>query len=179
MLLGGIFQALFGLIKVATVIRFAPHPVFAGFQNTPDAIKPLSVFVAALTFAVMWNARRINSRIPPVVLGLATGTAVYYLLRAFGLGDHLGPIIGNVSDDTLSAMPWKNFGDMTHTTSLLALWPTVVGGGLALAIIASIDALLCAKLVSQPGDARVDADRLLVRLGAWSSMGRNAGWPPP
>ena len=68
------------------MIRFAPHPVFAGFQNTaaallflvqlanvsgldeakpftfvlshPDAIKPLSVFVAALTFAVMWNTRR-------------------------------------------------------------------------------------------------------------------------
>ena len=192
-LLGGIFQALFGLIKVGTVIRFAPHPVFAGFQNTaaallflvqlanvsgldeakpftfvlshPDAIKPLSVFVAALTFAVMWNARRINAKIPPLVLGLAIGTAVYYLLRVFGLGDHLGSTIGNVSDETLSAMPWKNFGDMAHTATLLALWPTVVGGGLALAIIASIDALLCAKLVSQPGDARVDADRLLVRLG--------------
>ena len=192
-LLGGIFQALFGLIKVGTVIRFAPHPVFAGFQNTaaallflvqlanvsgldeakpftfvlshPDAIKPLSVFVAALTFAVMWNARRINAKIPPLVLGLAIGTALYYALRAFGLGDHLGSTIGNVSDETLSAMPWKNFGDMAHTATLLALWPTVVGGGLALAIIASIDALLCAKLVSQPGDARVDADRLLVRLG--------------
>src|SRR6476620_716880 len=175
-LLGGIFQALFGLIKVGTVIRFAPHPVFAGFQNTaaallflvqlanvsgldeakpfafvlshPDAIKPPSVFVAALTFAVMWNARRINAKIPPLVLGLAIGTAVYYLLRVFGLGDHLGSTIGNVSNETL-----------------LSLRPTVVGGGLALAIIASNDALLCAKLVSEPGDARVDADRLLVRLG--------------
>src|SRR4029078_13199450 len=83
----------------------------------------------------------------------------------FGLGDHLGSTIGNVSDETLSAMPWKNFGDMPHAATLLALWQTGVGGGLALAIIASIDALLCAKLVSQPGDARVDADRLLVRLG--------------
>ena len=113
-LLGGIFQALFGLIKVGTVIRFAPHPVFAGFQNTaaallflvqlanvsgldeakpftfvlshPDAIKPLSVFVAALTFAVMWNARRINAKIPPLVLGLAIGTAVYYRPPRFWIG---------------------------------------------------------------------------------------------
>ena len=56
----------------------------------------------------MWNARRINAKIPPLVLGLAVGTAVYYALRAFGLGDHLGSIIGNVSDDTLSAMPWND-----------------------------------------------------------------------
>jgi MFS superfamily sulfate permease-like transporter/CRP-like cAMP-binding protein len=192
-LLGGIFQALFGLIKVGTVIRFAPHPVVAGFQTTaaallflvqladvsgfdeakpftfvlshPDQIKPLSIFVAALTFAVMWNTRRINPRIPPLVLGLAVGTAVYYVLRAFGLGAYLGPIIGNVTEETLSAMPLKNLGDLANTTTLLAFWPTVVGGGLALAIIASIDALLCAKLASQPGDARVNADRLLVRLG--------------
>ena len=36
---------------------------------------------------------------------------------------------------------------------------------MALAAVASIDALLCAKLVCQPGDARLDADRLLARLG--------------
>jgi CRP-like cAMP-binding protein/anti-anti-sigma regulatory factor len=81
------------------------------------------------------------------------------------LGAYLGPIIGNVTEETLSAMPLKNLGDLANTTTLLAFWPTVVGGGLALAIIASIDALLCAKLASQPGDARVNADRLLVRLG--------------
>jgi anti-anti-sigma regulatory factor len=40
-----------------------------------------------------------------------------------------------------------------------------VGGGLALAIIASIDALLCTKLVCPQGEPRTDADRLLVRLG--------------
>jgi MFS superfamily sulfate permease-like transporter len=38
-------------------------------------------------------------------------------------------------------------------------------GGLALAMIESIDALLCAKLVSQPGDSRAHADSLLARLG--------------
>src|SRR6266568_2410780 len=32
-LLGGIFQALFGLMKLGALIKFAPHPVMAGFQN--------------------------------------------------------------------------------------------------------------------------------------------------
>ena len=32
-LLGGLFQALFGLLRLGTLIKFAPHPVMAGFQN--------------------------------------------------------------------------------------------------------------------------------------------------
>ena len=32
-LLGGVFQALFGLMRLGSLIKFAPHPVMAGFQN--------------------------------------------------------------------------------------------------------------------------------------------------
>jgi SulP family sulfate permease len=31
---GGLFQALFGAIKVGTLLKFTPHPVVAGFQTT-------------------------------------------------------------------------------------------------------------------------------------------------
>jgi MFS superfamily sulfate permease-like transporter/CRP-like cAMP-binding protein len=202
-LLGGLFQVLFGLIKVGTLLKFTPHPVVAGFQNTaaallflvqlanvsgfdetkpfavvlmePSAIKPLSVVLAALTFAVMWNARKIAPRVPPLVVGLAFGTAAYYLLIALGLGEHLGPIIGHATKDALSHALWRNVGELTQTGALFALWPTILGGGLALAVIASIDALLCAKLVSQPGDSRVHADHLLVRLGVGNVVAANAG----
>ena len=192
-LLGGVFQALFGLFKVGTLLKYAPHPVMAGFQTTaaallflvqladvsgfdetkpftyvlthPGEIKPLSVLLAALTFAVMWNSRKISLRIPPLLVGLAVGTAVYYLLIALGLSDHLGPVIGAATADPLGHVPVANVGELVRDDALFKLWPTMLGGGLALAVIASIDALLCAKLVSQPGDARVYADRLLVRLG--------------
>lgn len=33
MLLGGAFQALFGLVRLGSLIKYAPHPVMAGFQN--------------------------------------------------------------------------------------------------------------------------------------------------
>src|SRR3954447_14722501 len=89
-LLGGVFQALFGLMRLGTLIKFAPHPVMAGFQNMAAVLlflvqlgnvlgfdrnisfthvfgaigetRPLSVLVAALTFAAMWHARRITTR---------------------------------------------------------------------------------------------------------------------
>src|SRR6266704_4765814 len=32
-LLGGAFQVLFGLLRLGTLIKFAPYPVMAGFQN--------------------------------------------------------------------------------------------------------------------------------------------------
>ena len=86
-LLAGALQALFGLIKLGTLIKFMPQPVMAGFQNAAAAllflvqlgnvcgfdrsvaftqvpqhlasIKPLSLAIAALTFAMMWNAKKL------------------------------------------------------------------------------------------------------------------------
>jgi SulP family sulfate permease len=202
-LLGGLFQALFGAIKVGTLLKFTPHPVVAGFQTTaaallflvqlanvsgfdetrpftfvlshPGTIKPLSVLLAALTFAVMWNSRKIIPRVPPLLVGLATGTGAYYALIALGLRGHLGSVIGDPAKDALSFTPWGNVGDLMHTGMLFQLWPTMLGGGLALAVIASMDALLCAKLVSQPGDARAHADGLLVRLGIGNVVAASFG----
>ena len=96
-LLGGVFQALFGLLRLGTLIKFAPHPVMAGFQNMAavllflvqlgnvlgydgvigfthvhehlSEIKPLSVLVAVLTFVAMWNARRLSDEGPAAAGG--------------------------------------------------------------------------------------------------------------
>ena len=201
--LGGVFQASFGLVKVGTLLKYTPHPVVAGFQNTaaallflvqladvsgfeqikpftfvlthPAAIKPLSVLLAALTFGAMWNSRKIVPRIPPLLTGLAVGTGLYYALIGFGLREYLGPIIGDATRDALSDAPWRNIGELTRMGELFALWPTILGGGFALAIIASIDALLCAKLVTQPGDARAHADHLLLRLGIGNGVAASFG----
>src|SRR5215207_3342347 len=80
-LLGGLLQTLFGLLLLGTLIKFAPQPVMAGFQNMAAVLlllvqlgnvlgvdrnvsyprvfgameeaKPLSALVAVLTFVVM------------------------------------------------------------------------------------------------------------------------------
>ena len=141
----------------------------------PAAIKPLSVLLAALTFGAMWNSRKIVPRIPPLLTGLAVGTGLYYALIGLGLREYLGPIIGDATKDALSDAPWGNIGELTRMGELFALWPTILGGGLALAIIASIDALLCAKLVTQPGDATAHADHLLLRLGIGNGVAASFG----
>jgi len=202
-LVGGIFQALFGLIRVGTLIRFAPQPVMAGFQNTAAALlflvqlanvsgfdqtkpfpyvlmhlgeaKPLSLLLAALTCIVMWNAHKLVPKVPPLLVGIAFGTSLYYALIGLGLGGQLGPVIANKTQAILSPAPWDKLGQEVSVDTLIGLWPTVLGGGLALAIIASIDSLLCAKLVTPPGEPKADADLLLARLGIGNIVAASFG----
>lgn len=201
--LAGLFQALFGLMKLGTLIKFAPHPVMAGFQNMAAvllflvqlgnvlgfdrnvpftgviehlaSVKPLSVAVAVTTFAAMWHARRITTKVPPLLVGLGIGLAVYYALVLAGLSAWLGPTIGTLSPTASMPHPYAALADMALLGQLLNLTTVIVPGALALALIAAIDAMLCAKLVSRPGDPRHDSNRMLMRLGLANAAAATAG----
>jgi MFS superfamily sulfate permease-like transporter/CRP-like cAMP-binding protein len=192
-LLGGALQFLFGLSRLGTVIKFTPHPVMAGFQNAAalllflvqlgnicgfprnvpytavfrqlDAARPLSVLVAAVTGVTMWNAKKFLPKAPPMLVGLALGIALYYALTLLGFGAFLGPVIGTTTNAELTPSLIPNFGGLAHDGSVTEITSTILGGAVALALIASIDALLCARLIAAPGEVRVDGNRLLMRLG--------------
>lgn len=193
MLLGGALEALFGLVRLGSLIKYAPQPVMAGFQNAAALllflvqlgnvcgfdrnvpfmqvpahfadIKPLSLAIAAITFVAMWNARKIVPKVPPMLVGIAIGCALYYGCALAGLGPHLGPVIANEQRAVIGLTAFPYFVDLKRSGDLLEFAPTILGGALALAIIASIDALLCTKLVTAPGEPRRDGDRILLRLG--------------
>lgn len=192
-LLGGAFQALFGVMRLGTLIKYAPHPVMAGFQNMAAVLlflvqlsnvlgydhtisftqvlqhigeaKPLNVLVALVTFVAMWNAKKFAGRIPPLLVGLGCGLIVHYGLVGFGFGAQLGHVIGTPPANVSVPRPVGQFSDLANLRPLWDAATIILTGALALALIASIDALLCAKLVSQPGEKRSDSDHLLVRLG--------------
>jgi sulfate permease, SulP family len=192
-LLGGLFQALFGMLRLGSLIKFAPHPVMAGFQNMAAVLlflvqlgnvlgyehnirftrvfsaigeaRPLSVLVAALSFVAMWNARRITTKAPPVLIGLGCGIIAYYGLVLSGLGDLLGPIIGPPMASAAMRTVLVDFSGLPMAAPLESAVSVILPSALALAVIASIDALLCAKLTSQPGELRAGDDGLLIRLG--------------
>jgi sulfate permease, SulP family len=202
-LLGGLFQALFGLMRLGTLIKFAPHPVMAGFQNMAAVLlflvqlgnvlgyqhnirftrvfgaigeaRPLSVLVAVLTFAAMWNARRITAKVPPVLVGLGCGLIAYYAIVVAGFGDMLGPIIGPPTASAAMRTVLVDFSGLPMATPLENSAPTILSSALALAVIASIDALLCAKLTSQPGELRIGENNLLIRLGLANAVSAGFG----
>ena len=202
-LLAGAFESLFGVIKLGTLIKFTPRPVMAGFQNAAaallflvqlgnvcgfdrtvpftqvpqhlDSIKPLSLAVAAITFTVMWNAKKLLPKVPPMLVGIGLGCILYYVGVLAGLGSYLGPIIASGPRAAIGPTAFPYFGGLARDNDLIALLPTILGGALALAVIASIDALLCAKLVTAPGEPRRDGDRLLMRLGVGNLAAASIG----
>jgi sulfate permease, SulP family len=202
-LLAGAFESLFGFIKLGTLIKFTPQPVMAGFQNAAaallflvqlgnvcgfdrtvpftqvprhlDSIKPLSLAVATITFTVMWNAKKLLPKVPPMLVGIGLGCILYYVGVLVGLGSYLGPIIASGPRAAIGPTAFPYFGGLARDNDLIALLPTILGGSLALAIIASIDALLCAKLVTAPGEPRRDGDRLLMRLGVGNLAAASIG----
>ena len=177
-LVGGVFQALFGLMRLGTLIKFTPHPVMAGFQNMAAALlflvqignvlgfdksvgftrafgylgsaRPLSVLVAALTFAAMWHARKLTTIVPPLLVGLGCGIAAYYFLLLAGFGTALGPVIGLPTASATMNNVLADFSSRSIAELLAHSAPVILTSALALAFIASMDALLCLKLASPP-----------------------------
>ena len=202
-LLGGLFQMLFGLMRIGTLIKYMPHTVMSGFQNaaalllflvqigtvlgyeghTPmselanhlASARPLSVLVALLTFVAMWNAKNFAPKVPPAITGLAAGTAAYYALALSGFAANLGPVMGATPIAHLSPSNLPDFFDLVVKPGVLEVVPTILTGALGLAIIASVDALLCARLLQTPTGAKRDIDRQLVRLGLGNMLSASCG----
>lgn len=202
-LLAGLLQALFGLSRLGSLIKFAPHPVMAGFQNMAAVLlflvqlgnvmgfdhnvrftrvfsqlgeaRPLSLLVAGLTFGAMWNASRLTTRVPPLLVGLGCGTLAYCALVLAGLGDQLGPVIGSLTASAAMRTVLVDFSGLPMADPLEHSLPVIASGALALAMIASIDALLCAKLASRPGEFSAGDNSLLVRLGLANAISAGFG----
>jgi MFS superfamily sulfate permease-like transporter len=202
-LLGGLLQALLGLLRLGSLIKFAPHPVMAGFQNMAAVLlflvqlgnvlgfdhnvrftrvfselgeaRPLSLLVGVLTFVAMWNARRFTTKVPPLLVGLGCGIAAYCGLVLIGLGDQLGPVIGPLTASAAMRTVLVDFSGLAMADPLENSLPVIMSGALALAVIASIDALLCARLAARPGELSAGDDRLLVRLGLANAISAGFG----
>src|SRR5258708_29409637 len=124
MFLAGCFQSLYWLIVLGSLVKYAPAPVIAGFQNAaailifcsqfdsmfgfnkPVAVlsspanlgmvQPLTLLVGVVTCVVILLGARIAKAIPPTLLGLITGGVLYYLFVLLGWGGHLGQLVGKI-----------------------------------------------------------------------------------
>ena len=108
---------------------------------------------------------KLTTIVPPLLVGLGCGIAAYYLLLLVGLGAALGPVIGLPTASATMNNVLADFSSRSIAELLAHSAPVILTSALALAIIASIDALLCLKLASQPGVLDIAGDGLLVRLG--------------
>ena len=189
----GAFQALFGVLRLGNVIRYIPSPVMAGFQNAValllltaqltamlglrrpvpvsqlpgqlERAQPLTLAVGIVTVLVIWYAPRFVRRVPAPIAGLVAGTALYHTLVQLGLGPLLGPQLGKIpalepSFALIAAAP-----SLASDGYLLAHWASFLGSAVSLALIASLDTLLCAKTVEGTTGHRAAPSPQLLRVG--------------
>jgi sulfate permease, SulP family len=101
-------------------------------------IKPLSLVIAAVTFATMWKAGKLLPKVPPIIAAIAVGWTLHFVCNLIGLANYVGPLITSVSRPTMGVTALEYFNVITHGGDLLEFLPTIVGGAVALAIISSI-----------------------------------------
>jgi MFS superfamily sulfate permease-like transporter len=163
------------LVQLGNVLGYEHAVPFTRALGEIGAAKPLSIAVAAVTFGSMWYARRIAPAVPPLLVGLAIGIITYYGLTLLGLSAALGPTIGMPSPSGPVPRPHVELTDSGNLARIALLAPTILSGALALAIIAAIDAMLCARLLWRPGDRRGNSNHMLLRLGIANVVGSAAG----
>ncbi|MCP4042348.1 MAG: SulP family inorganic anion transporter, partial [Gammaproteobacteria bacterium] len=175
------FQAMIGLTGGGKLIKFIPYPVVYGFITgsailmVKSQLSPLQgggvaemdlpwiaipVVTALVTFAGMQWLPRWLTAIPGSVSGLLVGTIVFHILIAIGPGTAPDAwVVG-----TLPGPGSLKIGISTAGLDGLP-WGIVLSSALALAVLASIDALLTSVVADVQTGERHKARRELIGQG--------------
>ena len=202
----GVFQALLGVLRLGNTIRYIPSPVMAGFQNavallllvaqvnallgfrTPvplfripwhaAEVQPLTLTVGIGTALVIWFGSRLTRRVPPPILGLLAGSALYHVLAALGFRSQLGPTLGAIAAVTPSAAPLAALPALLGDAYLSTHWPSFLAAAASLALVASLDTLLCARTAEGMTGHRTPPSPQLLRVGAGNVLAGLVGAIP-
>ena len=196
--LSGIMQAAFGAIGAGGLVKYIPYPVIAGFQNAGAILlllsqiapmlglnhgldpgrllqqlqhtQPLTLGIGAITCLLMLHAGKLTKRIPAVMVGMFAGIGLYYLFRYLGYGASLGPFIGEFDFVMPDLHYLSGFYALLHERHWWSLLPSMFAWAASLALISSLDMLLCAKVMEGVTQQRQDHNLSLVRLGAGNAI---------
>lgn len=197
-LLAGLCQVGFGLVRVGRFIRYIPYPVLAGFMNgvavvivlgqlpaalglpvgsqwtgilsSAGAISPSAVAVTLVTVAAAWSAPRLTPRLPPIVLALAVGVAADLLFRRLWGMEAAGPVVGQVN--AVLSMPDVLLPVLSLTRESAAeLMLRQLPLVLVLALVGSLESLLSAAVLDRVTGGRHDGDRELIGQGLGNMVG--------
>jgi SulP family sulfate permease len=191
--LAGFFQTVFGLLRVGTLIKYVPVPVIAGFQNAAailiffsqlntvlgfrqhvpvidvpfnfGLIEWPTLIVGIVTCTLILKGALLTKKIPPTILGMLGGIATYYALVLLGLGSQLGPVIGAIPFAWPDPHYFSEFAGLLSDPQMPQIGIMLLGASLSLAFVASLDAVLCARLISSDSGNRVQSNKELIRLG--------------
>lgn len=193
--LGGVFQILFGVLKLGAFIRYVPYPVVSGFMSGIGiiivALQILPLLGQKGTYSVVDNLSKLptaalNANGAALGLGLAAIALVYATAAitkrvpgalvalliltplAWGLGLQV-PKIGEIP----LGIPSLHLPPLDAATLGMMVVP-----GLMLAALGSIDSLLTSLIADNITRTRHDSDRELIGQGIGNAVAGLIGGVP-
>jgi len=183
--MAGALQVFFAMLRLGTLVKFISYPVIAGFLNGAAVLivgtqvwnlmgvaphpadlfgelRPLATVVGLTTAIVMWNSKKITTKIHGSILGLLAGSAVHYAL-SFALGEaYVGAVVGEIP----SGLPTPHYAaDMLRAEAFVSYAPFLFIASFSLAILGSIESLMTSVAMQSQTGARANANRELLGQG--------------
>jgi len=203
--LAGIFQILFGLLRLGTLVKNISYPVVLGIINGTSVLiisgqigpclgiqldgqsgilNSLSqtsfptLAVALSTMLIMFQASKYKTKFPSNILGIIGGTMIYYSLMFTFCRDTLGPVIGEVPFATPSLSNLFNFLNIFPDHIALHLFSIIIPAAFAIAVLGSIESLLAIVSLQNLTKSRPRGNRELIAQGIGNSVGAIFGGIP-
>ncbi len=194
-MLGGLIQIAFGLLKLGHYIRYVPRPVISGFMtgigviivliqiqpilgspNEPGPVQALAGASEAIA----------NLNVQALLLGLGTIALIYLIpLISKQIPAALVALLAATVTSELLPLEVPKIGALPTALPKLALLvpsasaiPHVLLAGLTLAILGSLDTLLGSVVVDQVTNTRHDSDKELVGQGLGNAVSGMFGGLP-
>ncbi len=201
----GVLQILFGAFRLGRLARYVPLPVVAGFVNATaliivlgqvwlatgitaqrsifdlfdhlHEIRPATLLLALATTVAVLLLPRLTRRLPPLLLAVVAGTAIYHLLAAFGFGPALGGTLSPPAGFTLAFVGNETAALLggPHGSGLLR---TVLLAALSMAILTTLDSLIALSAADALTGRNSDGDRQLMAEGLGNAVGGSFGMAP-
>ncbi len=189
-IMGGLFQILFGFLKIGKFIELVPHPVVSGFMSGIGVIIILLQLPPLLGFAAQPGPMASVSAVPgafnnlvadAVILGLIALVIVYFLpkkinklvpspLVALIVGTLAYVLFMSGGDASILGDIPTGLPDPQTPTFELALLPDMIQSALTLAALGAIDSLLTSLVADNVTRTYHKSDRELIGQGIGNTI---------
>lgn len=203
--LSGIFQILFGLLRLGNIVKNISYPVVLGIINGTSILIIIgqigpclgipanasngllnsltqasipTLFVALSTMLIMFLGNRYKIKFPANILGIMGGTFIYHILGFTFPVNTLGPVIGEVPFAVPSLSNLFVFINIFPEKISPHLFAIILPAAFAIAVLGSIESLLAIVSLQHITKSRPQGKQELIAQGIGNSVGAIFGGIP-
>ena len=187
--LAGLIIVLIALTGVARIIKYAPHPVLAGFKNgiagsvillqlkpfldvtlqqsgpLPFLKSPTQLAAVLAVAALIAVLARYLKKVPAPLVGLVIAALAFFGLRLFQPGLDVGSTLANLRLELPPPMPLIAIMAPEVFGAMQAVAPPIILTGFVLAVLSTMQTLLGFSVAKSLGEEKLSPTRDLVGLG--------------